>query len=117
MFSSVSFLTDFQGMENGAEMWSIFWRNRFHGCFMLHCPLVFCLALAWHNVNLKQGGLGVGVFIKKKIIQSLRACMHRRMQAAVHSTVFRALNNNHANSLISVRPVSLCVFLDSFLLV
>lgn len=51
------------GEEKGAQMWRAFWQNRFHGCFMLHRPLVFCLALALHNVNLKQGGFGVGVLI------------------------------------------------------
>lgn len=53
-----------EGEEKGARMWSgLFWQNRFHGCFMLHRPLVFCLAAASHNVNLKQGGFGAGVLI------------------------------------------------------
>lgn len=36
------------------------WQNGFHGCFMLHPPLVFCLALASHSVNLQQGGFCSG---------------------------------------------------------
>lgn len=53
-----------EGEETGARMWTgLFWQNRFHGCFMLHRPLVFCLAVVSHNVNLKQGGFGAGVLI------------------------------------------------------
>lgn len=40
-----------------------FWPNRFHGCFMLRCPLVFCLARKVCNVNLNGGGFGGGVLI------------------------------------------------------
>ncbi len=36
----------------------------FHGCFMLHRPLVFWLAMSVHNVNSKQGGFGGGYLFK-----------------------------------------------------
>lgn len=78
-------------------MWSSFWQNRFHGCFMLHRPLVFCLALALHNVNLKQGGFWSGSI---DLNGSSKVCMlaYTDTQTVVNTTIFQAFNNCHENS-------------------
>lgn len=52
-----------QEWKTGHKCGAFFWWSRFHGCFMLHCPLLLCLALLLQSVNLKQGGFGVGVLI------------------------------------------------------
>lgn len=87
-----------------------FWQNRFHGCFMLRCPLVFCLALKFYNVNLSGGGFWSGSI---DLEDSSELCVLARAdtRAAVHSTTFQGFNNNHENSLISVSPVSLSLSL------
>lgn len=72
--------------EKGHKCGAFFWQNRFHGCFMLHRPLVFRLALASHNVNLKHAGFEVGVLIQTTHPQS--ACLHMHTQIAVTASIF-----------------------------
>lgn len=93
-----------------------FGRKDFHGCFMVHHPLVFCLAIASHNVNLKHRGFRERERDSMDVNDSsLHACVDRRTRR-LRSTVFQqALNNYRENSLISVRPVSLPVCVSRFI--
>lgn len=92
------------------QMWSFFffWLNRFHGCFMLHRPLVFCLALTLHNVHFKQGAFEVLVLISTTHPKS--ACLLRQTHGdCVHSTprFSRSFNNCYEKCSAPARPVSL----------
>lgn len=90
-----------------------FGRKDFHGCFMVHHPLVFCLAIASHNVNLKHRGFGERE--RQYGCKRFKSTCLRR-QTHTQTAVFQqALNNYRENSLISVRPVSLPVCVSRFI--
>lgn len=90
----------------------IFGRKDFHGCFVVHHPLVFCLAVAQRNVSLRRFWRERRYRCERFKSTRLRGRTHA--QTAVHG--FPAgLNNHHENSWISVRLVSLPVCVSRFI--
>ena len=73
------------------------WQTGFRGCFMVHHPLVLCLAPALHNVHLKLGASGEGRVQSKdssKVHTRTHTYAHKYTRVHAHTHV-RACVRTH----------------------
>ena len=73
------------------------WQTGFRGCFMVHHPLVLCLAPALHNVHLKLGASGEGRVQSKdssKVHTRTHTYAHKHTRVHAHTHV-RACVRTH----------------------